>query len=129
VKTASIPAPINPGMLIVAVLFAAVVFVSLTGKRVPLLSNPRAAMAVLLVLGLAMCTISGINRVAALGQWTHPLSMLGYLLGAVILVVAAAAIFGWKLPWIQSDAQAVVIVAALTAAKIVNSVIHSLLPG
>jgi hypothetical protein len=127
-KTASIPAPLNPTILLIGLLFAAVVFVAVSGRRVPLISSPRAAMIALLALGMAMCTVSGINRVAALGQWGHPLAILGYLIGAAILLVGAATIFGWKLPFVRNDLQAIVIVASLTAAKIVLTVIHSLLP-
>jgi hypothetical protein len=48
VKTASVPSPLNLNVLLVAVLFAALVFVVVTGKRVPLISNLLTAMAVLL---------------------------------------------------------------------------------
>jgi len=126
-KTASVPSPLSLNVMLVAVLFAALVFVVVTGKRVPLISNTRIAMAVLLVLGLTLCALGGIGRVAALGEWAHPLSILGYLLGALILVIGFATVFGLKLPYIQNDVQAIIIVSLLTGAKIVNSVIHSLL--
>jgi hypothetical protein len=69
---------------------------------------------------------SGIGRVAAIQQWTHPLAILGYLFGALILVVSLGVIFGWKLPFIQSDAQAILIVAVLIGIKVVNKLVHSL---
>ena len=126
-KTASVPSPLNLNVLLVAVAFAALVFAVVTGKRVPLISNLRIAMAVLLVLGMTMCALGGIGRVAAQGQWSHPLSILGYLLGTLILVIGLATVFGLKLPYIQSDVQAVIIVSILTVAKIANSVIHNLM--
>jgi hypothetical protein len=67
-KTASVPSPLNLNVLLVAVAFAALVFAVVTGKRVPLISNLRIAMAVLLVLGMTMCALGGIGRVAAQGQ-------------------------------------------------------------
>ena len=126
-KTTSVPSPLNMSVLLIALLFAAVVFVAVTGKRVPIISNTRVAMIALLALGMTMCQISGIGRVAALGVWTHPLSILGYILGAAILVIGLATVFGWKLPYIQSDVHAIVVVAILTGVKIVNAVAHSLL--
>ena len=126
-KTASVSSPLSLNVLLVALLFAAVVFIVVTGKRVPVISNTRVAMLALLVLGMTMCTLGGIGRVAALNQWAHPLSILGYLLGALILLIGLATVLGMKLPYIQSDEQAVVIVAILAGAKIVNAVIHSLL--
>jgi hypothetical protein len=124
-KTTSIPSPINLNIIILAFLIAAVIFVAVTGKKVPVISDTRVAMGVILLLGMTMCT-SGIGRVAAIQQWTHPLAILGYLLGALILVIGLGTVFGWKLPYIQSDVQAIIIVAVLIGAKIANTVIHSL---
>ena len=125
-KTTSIPSPINLSVIILALLIAAVVFVAVTGRKVPVISNTRIAMGVILLLGMAMCT-SGIGRVAAIQQWTHPLAVLGYLLGALILVIGLVTVFGWKLPYIQSDVQAIIIAAVLIGAKVANTVIHSLI--
>ena len=61
-------------------------------------------LAILLVLGMAICAQGGIGRVAAAGQWAHPLAILGYLLGAAILILAAAVFFNVKLPLITSQA-------------------------
>ena len=74
---------------------------------------------------MAMCTLGGIGRVAALGQWAQPLSIIGILLGVAILVLGLMVIFGVRLPILQTETQAVLLIAALTAAKIVLSVIHS----
>jgi hypothetical protein len=128
-KTGSVPSPISINVIVLALLFAAVVFVTVTGKKVPIISNTRVAMIALLLLGMAMCT-SGIGRVAAIQQWMHPLSILGYLLGALILVIGLATTFGLKLPYIQSDIQAIVWVTILVGAKVLNTVVHSFLsPG
>lgn len=124
-KTTSVPSPIGLNVILLALLVATVIFIAATGKKVPVLSNARVAMVVVLVLGMAMCT-SGIGRVAAMQQWTHPLSILGYLIGAAILVVGLGTIFGWKLPFIQSDVQAMLIVAVLISVKVVNTFVHSL---
>ena len=124
-KSASLPSPIGLNVIVLALLIAAIVFIAVTEKKVPVLSNPRAAMTAVLVLGMVMCT-SGIGRVAAIQQWTHPLAILGYLFGALILVVGLGVIFGWKLPFIQSDAQAILIVAVLIGIKVVNKLVHSL---
>lgn len=123
-KTTSIPAPINLNVIVLALLIAAVVFVAATGKKIPVISNTRVAMSVILLLGMTMCT-SGIGRVAAIQQWTHPLAILGYLLGALILFIGLGTVFGWKLPYIQSDAQAILIVAVLIGVKVVNTLVHS----
>jgi hypothetical protein len=125
-KTISQPTVITPSILVLALLFAAVVFIGATGKKVPILSNVRVDIILLIVIGMAMCT-PGIGRVAASGQWTHPLSILAMVLGAAILFIAIAVFVGWKLPFIQNDQQALMAVAILTGLKLVNAVTHYLL--
>jgi hypothetical protein len=124
-KTTSLPSPIGLNVILLGLLVVSVVFIAVIGKKVPALSNPRVAMAAVLVLGMAICT-SGIGRVAAIQQWAHPLAILGYLLGALILVIGLGTIFGWKLPFIQSDTQAMLVVTVLMGVKVVNTLVHSL---
>jgi hypothetical protein len=125
-KTMSQSSAINPSVLILAALAAGIVFATLRGSALPLFSNLKVSLALLLVLGMAICAQGGIGRVAAAGQWTHPLAIVGYLLGALILTVAAAVFFNIKLPLITGQQQAFVIIVVLMGAKIINSVAHSL---
>ena len=76
-KTISQPAVITPSILLLALLAAAVVFIGVTGKKVPVLSNIRMDIILLVIIGMTVCTQGGIGRVAATGQWSHPLSILG----------------------------------------------------
>jgi len=126
-KTMSQTSAINPSVLILAVLAAVVVFVTLRGSALPLLSNLKVNLAILLVLGMAICAQGGIGRVAAAGQWGHPLAILAAILGAAILALAAAVFFNIKLPLITSQQQAFIIIVLLMGAKVVDSVSHSLL--
>ena len=126
-KTISQPAVITPTVLILMLLAAAVVFIGVTGKRVPLLSNIRVDIVLLVLLGMSICTQAGIGRIAATGQWSHPLSIVGYILGGTILLIATAVFVGWKLPFIQNDQQALLAIAVLAGLKVVNAVTHYLL--
>ena len=125
-KTISLPSAIGPSVILTGLMAVAVLVIALTGLKVPLLSNPRISLVVFLILGMAMCT-SGIGRVGATNQWTHPLSILGYALGALILVLAAVAFFDGRLLFIANGRQAFVAVAILTGAKVLNSVLHALI--
>jgi hypothetical protein len=125
-KAASLPSVVNPSVLIMALLAAAVLAIALTGAKIPLLSNLRVSLVVFVVLGMAMCA-QGIGRVAAANQWTHPLSIAGYVLGGLILLVAVSVLTGIRLPYVQGDRQALLAVAILAGVKILNSVAHSLL--
>jgi hypothetical protein len=121
------PAVITPTVLVLALLAAAVVFIGATGKKVPILSNLRVDIILVVLLGMSICTQTGIGRIAATGEWSHPLSIVGYILGGMILLVTASVFVGWKLPFIQNDQQALVAIAILAGFKIVNAVTHYLL--
>lgn len=71
----------------------AIAFVTAAGKALPLISGPRAALIAMLVIGMAAC-MGGIGQVGASGRWASPLAILGYLLGAAILVIIIAAFTG-----------------------------------
>jgi len=126
-KTMAQPAVMTPGIFVLALLAALVVFIGTTGKKVSILSNPRVDIILLIILGMSICTQAGIGRIAATGEWSHPLAIVGYLLGASILIVATSVLEGWKLPFIQNDQQALLAIATLAGLKIVNAVTHYLL--
>ena len=123
-KTITQPSVISPSILLLALLAVAVVFIGVTGKKVPLLSNIRLDIILLAVLGMAICSQGGIGRIAASGQWAHPQAILGYILGGLILLIALSVFVGWKLPYIQSDQQALLVMASLAGLKVVNAFVH-----
>jgi len=126
-KTIAQPAVITPTIIGLALLFAAITFIGVTGKKIPLLSNIRVDIVLLVIIGMTICSQGGIGRVAAMGQWTHPLSIIGYLLGGLILIITLAVFAGWKLPYIANDQQALLAIAILASLKVVNAVTHYLL--
>ena len=123
-KTITQPSVVSPSILLLALLAVAVVFIGVTGKKVPLLSNIRLDIILLAVLGMAICSQGGIGRIAASGQWAHPQAILGYILGGLILLIALSVFVGWKLPYIQSDQQALLVMASLAGLKVVNAFVH-----
>jgi len=116
------PPVITSTIIGLALLAAAVVFIGVTGKKVPLLSNVRVDIVLLVLMGMAICTQGGIGRVAAMGTWTHPLAIIGYILGGSILLITLAVFAGWRLPYIQTDQQALLAIAILACLKVVNAV-------
>lgn len=123
-KTISQPDVISPGIRILALLFIGVTFIGVAGKNIPLLSNVRLDIILLVVIGMAICSQGGIGRVTATGQWAHPLAIVGYSLGGLILLVALSVFVGWKLPYIQNDQQALLAIAILAGLKVVNAFTH-----
>jgi hypothetical protein len=126
-KTISQPAVITPSIIVLALLAIAVIFIGVTGKKVPLLSNVRVDIVLLVIIGMTICSQGGIGRVAATGAWSHPLAIIGYVLGGLILFITLAVFVGWKLPYIQTDQQALLAIAILAGLKVVNAVTHYLL--
>lgn len=129
-KTTAVSSPFSLNVILLALLFVSIVYIGVLGKKVPLLSNVRLDIILLVVIGMAICTQGGIGRVAKTGQWKHPLSIIGYILGGSILFITAAVFVGWKLPYIQSNQQALLAIAILAGLKVVNTMAHSFLfPG
>jgi len=126
-KTITQPAVITPTIIRLALLFAVVTFIGLTGKKIPLLSNVHVDIILLVIIGMTICSQGGIGRIAATGQWTHPLSIVGYILGGLILIITLVVFVGWKLPFIANDQQALLAIAILASLKVVNAVTHYLL--
>jgi len=121
------PAVVTPAIIGLVLLFVAITFIGVIGKKVPLLSNVRVDIILLVIIGMTICSQGGIGRVAATGQWTHPLSIIGYILGGIILIITLAVFVGWKLPYIVNDQQALLAIAILASLKVVNAVTHYLL--
>lgn len=107
-------------------LAALLVFAVLTGRKVPLLSTDRAALLALVFIGMIMCTQGGIGRVAASHAWLHPFSIIGYLLGAAIVLIGIAALFGKNIPPLTSFYQSFTAVAVIAAVKLVLTTMHRL---
>ncbi len=88
-----------------------------------LLFSEKGILILVTLVGMAMCS-AGIGQVAARGEWLHPMSVIGYVLGALILVVVGAALFGVRLPLIDSARMATIAVIVLAIAKIALTQLH-----
>jgi hypothetical protein len=113
-------------VIALGILATLLVFAVFTGRKVPLLSSDRAALLALVLIGMLICSQAGIGRVSASGAWWHPFSIIGYLLGAVIIVIGIAALFGKYIPPLTSYYQSFTAVAVIAAIKLVLTTIHRL---
>lgn len=128
-KTASLPSYLSPSIAILALLAAAVIFIGVTGAQVPWLSSVRVDIVLLVGLGMAICALGGIGRISAARAWSHPLSIVGYLLGCLILLITLAVFAGWRLPFLETDRQALIAIAILAALKVLVAAGHYSLGG
>ena len=83
----------------------------LGGMKLPWIVSDRAALYALPAAGFGMCMLSMGRTATGLG-WTHPITIAGVILGALIITVVVAAAAGWRLPLITSDRAALLFVAA-----------------
>jgi hypothetical protein len=113
-------------VIALGILAALLVFMVLTGRKVPLLNSDRAALLVLVIMGMAICSQAGIGRVSARGEWLHPFSIVGYILGAAIVLIGIVALFGKYIPPLTSFHQSFTAVVVIAAVKLVLATIHRL---
>ena len=126
-KTITQSAVISPSIIGLTLIAALIFFIGFTDKKIPVLSSVRVDIVLLVVIGMAICQQGGIGRVAASGQWAHPLAIIGYILGGLILFITLAVFVGWELPLIANDQQALLAIAVLASLKVLNAVTHYLL--
>jgi hypothetical protein len=117
---------INLTVLALGILAALLVFAVFTGRKVPLLSSDRTALLALVAIGMLMCSQGGIGRVSATGAWLHPFSMIGYFLGAAIILIGIAALFGKHIPPLTSYMQSFTVVTAIAVFKLALTTVHRL---
>jgi hypothetical protein len=114
----------NLAVIALGILAALLAFAFFTGRKLPLLASDRAALLAFVVVGMLMCSQGGIGRVSASGAWLHPLSILGYVLGAAIIVIGITALFGRNIPPLTSYYQSFTVVAVIAVIKLVLTTIH-----
>ena len=88
----------------------------LTGRKVPLISGDRAAFIALAVIGFGMCSI-GMGKIATGLGWTHPITIVGIVLGTLIILFVIAMLAGWQVPFIADYRAAFITVAVIGLVK------------
>jgi len=104
--------------LVLGLLAAGLVFMILTGRDVPIVGNGAGALLTLGIIGMAMCTLSGIGTAQATLGWTHPLTIIGSILGVLALLVVALPLLGVHLPLIPDTRSAMLALAVIMLVKV-----------
>ena len=97
---------------------AALVFFTLTGRSVPLISDDRGALLALGVIGIVMCSLCGIGKAQSALGWTHPLTITGMILGVAALLIVILPLINVKLPVLATDRSAFVALAVVMLVKV-----------
>ena len=104
--------------LALGLLAVGLVFLVLTGRDVPILGNGAGALLALGIIGMAMCALSGIGTVQGTLGWTHPLTIVGSILGVAALLVVVLPLLGVHPPLIADTRSAVLALAVIMLIKI-----------
>jgi len=117
--TNTVTSPAN-GIITVALglLAAGVVFMILTGRDVPLVGSGAGALLTLGLIGIVMCTLSGIGTIQGSLGWTHPLTIIGSILGLAAVLVVALPLLGVQLPLVANTRSAVLALAVIMVIKV-----------
>ncbi len=79
--------------------------------------SDRIAFIGLIILGFAMCGTGKLGLGAVYG-WTNPLHLVGYILGALGLLLAAFVLIGVPIPFITTDRAAIIALSVLMLVKV-----------
>jgi hypothetical protein len=104
--------------LVLGLLAAGLVFMVLTGRDVPIVGNGAGALLALGLIGIALCTLGGIGTVQSTLGWTHPLTILGSILGVAALLVVVLPLLGVHLPMMPDTRSAVLALAVIMLIKV-----------
>ncbi len=64
---------------------------------------------------------------ASNNDWLNPMAFLGYLLGALALILFFVVITGHKFPFISGDKQAAILMGGIIVLKIIVGIIYSII--
>ncbi len=126
----NVPASNAVSQLVPAVLgliAAVLIFFVLTNRPLPLIADDRAALIVLVIIGFAMCTVGGSGKAFSTYGWASPVTIIGSVLGVLVLLLAGARLLNANLPLIVDDRAAFIAVAVIGVAKVVINVAASVL--
>jgi hypothetical protein len=79
---------------VLGLITAALVLAALTRTPLPLLGSDVVMFLAVLVLGMSMCALGGVGRAPVKYGWTHPVTLLGIMLGIIMLLLAGGVLFG-----------------------------------
>ena len=104
--------------LVLGLLAAGLVFLVLTGRNVPIVGSGAGALLALGIIGVVMCSLGGIGPTQSALGWTHPLTIIGSILGLLALLVVALPLLGVQLPLIADTRSAVLALAIIMLVKV-----------
>lgn len=85
-------------------------------------ANSRIVFGLVTLVGMAICS-GGIGKAARLGLWVHPVTLAGYGLGVLALLLAAQGMFRWQLLPL-TNGQALLAILVIVVLKIALAALY-----
>lgn len=89
--------------------------IGLSGKSMIFIKSAREAVIVLGIVGMLLCTIS-VGKFINTSPW-HPLTICGYVLGILAMIVFLTQVFKWNLPFINNSKNALILLGIIIILK------------
>lgn len=106
-----------------------IVYAGFCGRRVLFIDGPRSATLTLGAIGFAMCMVMPAIHIFISRTPAHPLTILGYLFGALAVLAAATQLFRWGIPYLKDPAIALIVIAACIVIKSIIARMSPLVAG
>lgn len=90
----------------------------LSGQKILFINSPKTALITLAIVGFIMCSTGALAPFITNAP-SHPLTLMGYTLGIVALIIALNQIFNWGIPLINDPKNALIVLSILIVVKIV----------
>lgn len=100
-----------------------VVFLVLTDRKFLWVTGFKSAVIIVGIIGMTLCS-RGIGRVAEAGEWTHPLAIISYVIGVMIIAIIVLVSLNKPVPIVSSPRNALLVIISLIGIKFVISMIH-----
>jgi hypothetical protein len=104
--------------LALSLLAAALVLMVLTERDVPIVGNGVGALLALGLIGVTICTLIGLGPARSALGWTHPLTIVGSILGVLAVLMVALPLLGVQLSFIADARSAVLFLSVIMLVKV-----------
>lgn len=97
------------------IISALLVWMGFSKRQFLWIRSPRSAAVTLCVIGFVLCMASVGKFISS--DWRHPLTILGYVLGVILMLSMIAQIFGLNMPVVGKSETALVVIGVCIVLK------------
>jgi hypothetical protein len=107
-----------PVYIIAAIAAVVAMYAGFAGRPVWFIHDTRTAVITLAAAGFLMCSTGAIASFVSRAP-AHPLTIAGYLVGALALLAGLTQLFGWKVPYLADARTALIVITVAVVIKVI----------